>query len=237
MPPANTTADCDRPPRRRRLPALASAAAVTALALLVAGCGGGGGSSPGVANVSNTHTTGSRSSNTTGGSALGGNSAPPPSSGGRGSGPQTGIAIDGGSRATALKLSECMRANGVPNFPDPNGQGVIQGTGFNPTSSSFEAAMNKCKRYTPHGGRAPTPQQTAQMQAEALRFSQCMRSHGLTNFPDPNFGPGGSVTIRIGAHNGTSLDPSSPIFHAAMRACRSNLPLKGKGLSTRSAGT
>jgi hypothetical protein len=212
------------------MPVLAGAAAVTALALLVAGCGGG--NSPGVANVSNTHTTGSHSSNTTGGSALGGNSASPPSSGGSRSGPQTGIAIAGESRADELKLSECMRANGVPNFPDPNGQGVIQGTGFNPRSPSFEAAMNKCRRYTPHGGRPPTSQQTAQMEAEALKFSECMRSHGVTNFPDPNFGPGGSVTIRIGAHNGTSLDPNSPIFRAAMRTCQSNLPNKGKGLAS-----
>jgi hypothetical protein len=226
---AHTTADRERHPHRLWVPRLGAVAAFTAVALLVAGCGGG--HSPGVANVSNTHTGGSQSSNTGGGSALGG-SAPPASSGGSGHGPQAGFAIDGGSRANALKLSECMRANGVPNFPDPNGNGVIQGTGFNPESPSFQAARNKCKRYEPNGGRAPSPQQRALFEAEALRFSQCMRSHGLTNFPDPNFGSGGNVSIRIDAHNGSPLDPNSPIFRAAMRACQSDLPFKGKGLTT-----
>jgi hypothetical protein len=229
---ADTTANRGRRPRRARASALAAGAALTTVALLVAGCGGG--HSPGVANVANSHTTTSGSSTTSGGSALGG-SAPPASSGGRGSGPQTGIAIDGGSRANALKLSECVRANGIPNFPDPNGDGVIQGTGFNPDSPAFRAAMDKCKKYEPNGGHASTPQQTAQLEAEALRFSECMRSHGVTNFPDPNFGPGGTVRIRMGAHNGTSLDPNSHIFQAAMKACRSNLPNKGKGLAQ--AGT
>jgi hypothetical protein len=53
------------------------------------------------------------------------------------------------ANAEALKYATCMRSNGVPNFPDPNGQGVIQinnATG-SPDSNSpqFQKAETACK--------------------------------------------------------------------------------------------
>ena len=42
-----------------------------------------------------------------------------------------------------------MRSNGVPNFPDPNGQGLIQvknATGtLEPSSPAFQKAVAACK--------------------------------------------------------------------------------------------
>jgi hypothetical protein len=53
------------------------------------------------------------------------------------------------ANAAALKYATCMRANGVPNFPDPNGQGVIQinnATGTLESSSpQFQKAGAACK--------------------------------------------------------------------------------------------
>ena len=52
----------------------------------------------------------------------------------------------------------------------------------------------------------------------AVRYSACMRSHGVTNFPDPHIS-------RNGNHQSVAidLDPSivsSPAFQSAQKACR-----------------
>ncbi len=75
----------------------------------------------------------------------------------------------------------------------------------------------------PNGGAPPSPAQQAQMQAQALKFSACMRSHGVPSFPDPQFS-GGHVGIRIQGGPGTGLDPRSPIFQAAQKACSAEVP-------------
>jgi hypothetical protein len=54
--------------------------------------------------------------------------------------------------------------------------------------------------------------------ANFLKFSQCMRSHGLSNFPDPS--PSGG--IHLDASSG--LDPQSPQFQSAQQACKKLLP-------------
>jgi hypothetical protein len=145
-----------------------------------------------------------------------------------------------GNRQDALKFSQCMRANGEPNFPDPNASGVIQGNsseGLDPNSAAFQKAQRKCARFRGGGGRAPSPAQVAAAQAAALSYSKCMRSHGEPNFPDPQFGAGGGgISIRISLHAGSgasALDPQSPIFQAAQKACSALLPgASGGGAST-----
>jgi hypothetical protein len=68
-------------------------------------------------------------------------------------------------------------------------------------------------------GRLP-PGGIASIRAKALRFAACMRSHGVPDFPDPQIqtGPGGGVGVRIGGP-GSGIDPSSPAFQAAQKAC------------------
>lgn len=56
-------------------------------------------------------------------------------------------------------------------------------------------------------------------EASALAYSKCMRSHGLPSFPDPVFGPNGSVAISFG-----KLDANSPQVKAAEQACKSIVP-------------
>src|SRR5579863_6289502 len=209
--------------------ALASVAALVVVGVVIAGCGGGG-KSPGVANIStsttsSTHTSSSSTANA-GGTALSGGG--PSSGSGRGA-PRSGFAIATGNPQQALKLSECMRANGVPNFPDPNGQGVIQGSGIDPNSAAFQKAQGVCAKKLGGGLGARTPAQQAQAQAAALAFSKCMRSHGVPDFPDPQFGAGGSIRISLhasaGSGSGSSdLDPDAPIFQKAQRTCSSLLP-------------
>lgn len=59
--------------------------------------------------------------------------------------------------------------------------------------------------------------------ATALAYSRCMRSHGVPRFPDPKQGPGG---IEVGSAPG--VDPRSPLFVSAQRACRHLLPNGGR---------
>jgi hypothetical protein len=59
-----------------------------------------------------------------------------------------------------------------------------------------------------------------------LAFSRCMRSHGVTNFPDPATG-GGGVRIQIGPSTG--INPFSPAFKAAQASCGKLLPGGGPG--------
>lgn len=51
------------------------------------------------------------------------------------------------ANAAALKYATCMRSNGVPNFPDPNGQGllVIQAGNIEASSPAFQKAEAACK--------------------------------------------------------------------------------------------
>jgi hypothetical protein len=59
-------------------------------------------------------------------------------------------------RAAGLKYAKCMRAHGVPKFPDPNpggGIGIDAGKlGVDPNGPVFKAADNACKKYMGGGG-------------------------------------------------------------------------------------
>jgi hypothetical protein len=126
-----------------------------------------------------------------------------------------------------------MRQHGVTNFPDPGSGGGISvsggpGSGLDPNSPTFQAAQKACQGLLPK----PSSQQIKQAQQNALKFSQCMRSHGVPNFPDPDFSnSGGGIGIKISAGNGPSsgLDPNSPAFQAAQSACAKLLHLPGGG--------
>jgi hypothetical protein len=55
-------------------------------------------------------------------------------------------------KAQALNFSRCVRAHGVPNFPDPGSDGRIPdpGTvGIDQGSPKFEAANQACAKYRP----------------------------------------------------------------------------------------
>ena len=122
-------------------------------ALLAAGCGGGSGS-PGVANLGTVANTTSTSSGPPSGSG-------PSTSSDSGSGGGAEMMLGGGQNG--LKFSRCMRAHGVSNFPDPNGQGAIQfgpSSGIDPRSSTFQSAQQACHRLV-GGGKPPSPAQQA----------------------------------------------------------------------------
>ena len=136
-----------------------------------------------------------------------------------------------------LAYSQCMRAQGMTNFPDPvndNGQIGLRisggpNSGLDPNSATFQAAQQACQSLMPAPKAANGGVVSDEQRQKALQFSQCMRDHGVTDFPDPQFTSGGGVTIG-GNGKGAGLDPNSPTFQAAQQACQSLLPgLQGGG--------
>jgi hypothetical protein len=126
-------------------------------------------------------------------------------------------------QGSPLAFSRCMRTHGVPNFPDPTPQGnggysLSLGSGVNPRSPQFQAAQQACKSEMPGGNASPAQRQQAR--ATALRMSQCMRAHGITDFPDPN--SQGGIALKGGP--GSDLDPNDPQFKAANAACQHLMP-------------
>jgi hypothetical protein len=62
---------------------------------------------------------------------------------------------------------------------------------------------------------------TAATHDKAMRFSACMRDHGVGAFPDPD--ASGELTIDAVA-NGSSLDTDSAAFEQALSACKDLQP-------------
>jgi hypothetical protein len=78
-------------------------------------------------------------------------------------------------------------------------------------------------------GPGPTTGQSAASDpgAAAYRYADCMRSHGVTSFPDPHVRQNGNEIQVV-----QGLPPSaaaSPHFKSAQRACRGIIPAPGNG--------
>ena len=145
-------------------------------------------------------------------------------SAGQPSGTATGAANDAsGDKSRDFEFSACMRTHGVTNFPDPTpGGGIELPTDLDPQSPAFRAAREACKEFLPKQGTPPAT--SASDRATALALSRCMRSHGVPQFPDPAFSPPGNadhVLVMPGMAFAIpgSVDPKSPAFRQAARAC------------------
>lgn len=74
--------------------------------------------------------------------------------GGAGSGAGAGGSGQRSAGSFSLPFARCMRAHGVPNFPDPDGQAgqLGPGSGIDPNSPQFQSALNgPCESLAPLG--------------------------------------------------------------------------------------
>jgi len=134
------------------------------------------------------------------------------------------------SYAQMAAYSQCMQSHGAPAFPNPaKGPGGGYGYPMDPQNSSqltgpgYNAALKACKKLQPRGGGLTPAERQAAINA-LLRFARCMRTHGLPDFPDP-------TTNGHGIQINFPVDPTSPQFQSALKACRAVAPpgLQGGG--------
>ncbi len=132
-----------------------------------------------------------------------------------------------GTPSVPLAFSACMGGYGVPDFPDAGGSGpmtrqtvdrhlVIDGVSLKETPAQFQTVQRACQRDLASGPGAGQP--SAQTQQAARAYAQCMRAHGVSDFPDPTFGHGVTFATPPG------FDPKAPQAQAADQACRSLVP-------------
>ncbi len=106
-----------------------------------------------------------------------------------------------------------MRSHGVPEFPDPAAGGGIKltpGSGIDPRSPAFQSAQLSCKKDLPGGGPPPV---TETQKRQALAFAECMRTHGVPDFPDPIFPASGGIM------QGAPGKSDAPAFQHGAKAC------------------
>jgi hypothetical protein len=117
-----------------------------------------------------------------------------------GAGGSTGAGANGNGtgQEKAVKFAECMRANGVPHFPDPSAKGDFN-FGVDVSKAVFGKAVNACKALEPPG--ALSAKRTAKQQSASLRFAECVREHGVKDFPDPANGQPLIDTTKIPSSN------------------------------------
>lgn len=203
-------------------------AGLACLSFFLGACEGGPAHN-GVASLGHASTTTSGQSSAPTATSGGSGGGQAPSGGGGGAAPPGGLSATlrlGGNYTQDLKFAECLRSHGLPNFPDPSSDGtfhITSSNGVTPGSPQFQAAEKSCRKFMPNGGAAPSPAQQARMLAQLLKYSECMRSHGVTEFPDPQ-SINGRVGFSITASPGSELDPNNPQFQAADKACESLVP-------------
>lgn len=74
------------------------------------------------------------------------------------------------------------------------------------------------------GSKSPGGGSSSGVLAQFEAYANCMRSHGISDFPDPTTSPGGGVSFQINGGPGSDLGRNNPSFEAADQACRSLLP-------------
>jgi hypothetical protein len=181
--------------------ALASALAL--LALAAAGCAGS--KSPAVASLT---TTSSTTASTT---------------------------TRSGATASRAALARCFTQHGFQAYV--GGAGSSSGSGLDfagvtipgnvdPASPQFQAARQACSKYMPGGGPpALTPAQKAASLRGLTRFAACMRTHGVSDFPDPD----SSGIFPLGSIR--QLNADTPTFQKADKACEGLMAKVGPRIS------
>jgi hypothetical protein len=92
------------------------------------------------------------------------------------------------------QFAQCIRTHGLPDFPDPvlDAQGQPQlPPGVDKPPDAIMQACSSVLNQLPASSRGSGAQQPNP--AEMRRFAQCLRAHGIEDWPDPN--PDGSFTF------------------------------------------
>jgi hypothetical protein len=137
------------------------------------------------------------------------------SSGGSG----TVSAAESAAYRANIAFAQCMRTNGVPDFPDPQPGSNFAVSGA-PVGAAAQTASGKayltCQHLLPNGSSSSNSSVSTQELAEGVALAECLRSHGEPTFPDP--------TVVNGGLNFDFTGVNTSQFKASVAACRSVVP-------------
>jgi hypothetical protein len=136
-----------------------------------------------------------------------------PSGGGTASSGASGATTKAADQGKLVKLAECVRAHGVPHFPDPDAKGEFA-FGIDVSPAVWSKAVDACKDLEPAG--IFSGKRSPKQQSDALRFAECIRENGVKDFPDPVNGDPLVDTTKIPS---TNAPGGMTILNAAMKKC------------------
>jgi hypothetical protein len=117
-----------------------------------------------------------------------------------------------------LAFAQCMRSHGVTDFPDPNPGGGFGGATYSVRNNPhFTTATSACRHLLPNGGAGGSNKVQHNL-SSLLHIAQCMRSHGIANYPDPNPNGAAADLQQLG------INVNSPQFQTAQRTCQQLYP-------------
>jgi hypothetical protein len=120
-----------------------------------------------------------------------------------------------------VRFAECMRDNGVSEFPDPDASGgltidgVLNGSSLDPSGAAWQNAIAACEDLQPPGFTGDE-EVVAEERETRLEFAQCMRDNGVKDFPDPADDEPLVDTNRIPS---SATEGGMTILNAAMQTC------------------
>ena len=128
-----------------------------------------------------------------------------------------------------LAFAQCMRSDGVTDFPDPGSNGHFGTISAQlEDSPRFGTGFNACKHLLPAGGVTKEQQDFSDL----LKFAQCMHAHGVPNYPepDPNANPYSVLApnASVDELKVAGVNPNSPVVSAALQACERENPVGSK---------
>ena len=149
----------------------------------------------------------------------------------------SGRGVAGGSSSPSsaasngpLAFSQCMRSHGLTNFPDPGNNGSIpketaQQLGV--SNSQYDAAQRACAHLIPNSDSGGLSQAEIQQAWSGMRsFAGCMRSHGVSNWPDPADDGIGSPVFYLQ----NRIDANAPQIVTEIHACLHLIPAEDRSM-------
>lgn len=133
-------------------------------------------------------------------------------------------AQDPSGRARLESVVQCLRAHGVPDFPDPvydPGDGRWHYGDYR--SAIPQRAQQACQHLDPSAAGPSPPVPQAQFQ-KLLLLARCVRQHGVANWPDPTSQGQFRLTPQ--------LSPKLPAVGNAVDACRKYIPSTGLNIGS-----
>lgn len=151
----------------------------------------------------------------------------------------------GGSEADAaevdpfdlqLEFAECMRSNGIEEFPDPTAdggfnRGAFAELGIDPQGAEFQSATDSCQEIRDQLRSQfqddRSDEEIQESQENQLAIAECAREKGIEDFPDPDFsgnGPGGGLRQAL-QDSGLNIQEIRPV----LQECTQELGIEGQG--------